>query len=126
MPILVIIHSKAILIKIIQTTFSLFNQFFIIVFKHKSILLKSILLELILSESIMSKSIISKAESNTHLKQLLCCQKNCPEPNSLTCETLILSWTKIRSFRNHWLFSGSFPCTSRFDLSIAYQNYCKI
>ena len=62
MSILVIIHSKAILIKTIQTTFSLFNQFYIIVSKHKSILSKSILLE-----SILSKSILSKAEPNTRL-----------------------------------------------------------
>ena len=54
MFILVIIHSKAILIKTIQTTFSLFNQFCIIVSKHKSILPKSILSESILSESILS------------------------------------------------------------------------
>jgi len=37
MSILVIIHSKAILIKIIQTTFNLFNQLYIIVSKHRSI-----------------------------------------------------------------------------------------
>jgi len=41
MSILVIIHSKTILIKTIKTTFSLFNQFCIIVFKHKSILFKT-------------------------------------------------------------------------------------
>jgi len=57
MSILVIIHSKTILIKIIQTTFSLFNQFCLIVSKHKSIL----------SKLIMSKSILSKTEPNTHI-----------------------------------------------------------
>ena len=51
MSILVIIHSKSLLIKTIQTTFRLFNQFCIIVSKHKSIL----------SKSIMSESILSKA-----------------------------------------------------------------
>jgi len=61
MSILVIIHSKTILIKTTQTTFILFNQFYIIVFKHKSILSKSIL-----SESILPKSILSKAEPNTN------------------------------------------------------------
>ena len=66
MSILVIIHSKTILIKTIQTTFSLFNQFFIIVSKHKPILLKSIMSESILSESILSESILFKAEPNTH------------------------------------------------------------
>ena len=40
MFILLIIHSKTILIKIIQTIFILFNQFYIIVSKHKSILSK--------------------------------------------------------------------------------------
>jgi len=45
MSISVIIHSKAILIKTIQTTFNLFNQFYIIVSKHKSILSKSIISE---------------------------------------------------------------------------------
>jgi len=43
MSILVIIHSKAILLKTIQTTFDLFNQFCIIVSKQKSILSKLIL-----------------------------------------------------------------------------------
>jgi len=43
MSILVIIHLKAILIKTIQTTSIMFNQFYIIVSKHKSILLKSIM-----------------------------------------------------------------------------------
>jgi len=38
MSILVIIHSKTILIKIIQTTFIPFNQLYIIVSKHKSII----------------------------------------------------------------------------------------
>ena len=66
MSILVIIHSKAILIKTIQTTFILFNQFYIIVSKHKSILSKSILSESILSESILPELILSKAEPNTH------------------------------------------------------------
>jgi len=66
MSILVIIHSKIILIKTIQTTFIPFNQFYVIVSKHKSILSKSILTESILSESIMSESIISKVEPNTH------------------------------------------------------------
>ena len=60
--ILVIIHSKAILIKTIQTTFILFNQFDIIVSKHKSILS-----ELILSQSILLESILSKVEPNTHI-----------------------------------------------------------
>ena len=59
MSIFVIIHSKAIIIKTIQTTFILFNQFYVIVSKHKSILSKSILL-------ILSESILSKAEPNTH------------------------------------------------------------
>ena len=40
MSILVIIYSKAILIKTIQTTFNLFNQFCIILSKHRSILSK--------------------------------------------------------------------------------------
>jgi len=40
MSILVIIHSKAILIKTIQTTFILFNQLYVIVSKHKLILSK--------------------------------------------------------------------------------------
>jgi len=62
MSILVIIHSKTILIKTIQTTFILFNQFYIIVSKHKSIFSESIL-----SESILLESILSKVESNTHL-----------------------------------------------------------
>jgi len=53
MSILVIIHSKVILIKTTQTTFILFNQFYIIVSKHKSILSKSIQSESILSESIL-------------------------------------------------------------------------
>ena len=61
MSILVIIHSKTILIKTIQTTFNLFNQFCIIVSKYKSIMSK-----LILSKSIMSESILFKAELNTH------------------------------------------------------------
>jgi len=61
MSILVIIHSKAILIKTIQTTFIPFNQLYVIVSKHKSILSKSIL-----AESILSESIISKVEPNTH------------------------------------------------------------
>jgi len=65
MSILVIIHSKAILIKIMQTTFILFNQFYVIVSKHKSILSKSILTKSIISESILSESILSKAEPNT-------------------------------------------------------------
>jgi len=55
MSVLVIIHLKVILIKTIQTTLSLFNQFCFIVSKHKSILSKSILSESILSESILSK-----------------------------------------------------------------------
>jgi len=55
MSILVIIHPKAILIKTIQKTLILFNQFYFIVSKHKSILPKSILSESILSESILSK-----------------------------------------------------------------------
>jgi hypothetical protein len=42
----------------------LFNQFYIIVSKHKSILSESILSESILSESILSESIIFKAEPN--------------------------------------------------------------
>jgi len=50
MSILVIIHSKAILIKTIQTTSIPFNQFYIIVSKHKSLLSKSIMSELILSK----------------------------------------------------------------------------
>jgi len=66
MSILLIIHSKAILIKIIQTTSIMFNQFYIIVSKHKSILLKSIMSESILSESIFLESIISKVKPNTH------------------------------------------------------------
>jgi len=75
MSILVIIHSKAILIKTMQTTFILFNQFYVIVSKHKlilskSILTKSILSESILSESILSESILSKAEPNTPLEGL--------------------------------------------------------
>jgi len=61
MSILVIIHSKAILIKNIQTTSISFNQFYIIVSKHKSILSESIL-----SESILLESILSKVEPNTH------------------------------------------------------------
>ena len=60
MSILVIIHSKTILIKIIQTTSIPFNQFYIIVSKHKSIL----------SKSIMSESILSKVEPNAHLNRL--------------------------------------------------------
>jgi len=68
--ILIIIHSKTILIKAIQTTFNLFNQLCIIVSKHKPILSKSILSESILSESIMSESILSKAEPNTHLVKI--------------------------------------------------------
>jgi len=56
MSILVIIHSKTILIKTIQTTSIMFNQFYIIVSKHKSIL---------------SKSIISKVKPNTHLVYLI-------------------------------------------------------
>ena len=67
MSTLVIILSKAILIKTIQTTFNLFNQFCIIVSKHKSILLKSILSESILLESIMPESILTKAKPNTSL-----------------------------------------------------------
>ena len=59
MSILVIIYPKT--IKTIQTTFILFNQFYIIVSKHKSIVSKSIL-----PESILSESILSKAEPNTH------------------------------------------------------------
>jgi len=59
--ILVIIHPKTILIKTIQTTFNLFNQFCIIVSKYKSILSKTIM-----SKSIISESIIFKAEPNTH------------------------------------------------------------
>ena len=43
MSILVIIYSKAILIKTIQTTIIMFNPFCIIASKHKSILSKSIL-----------------------------------------------------------------------------------
>jgi len=66
MSILVIIHSKAILIKTIQTTFIPFNQFYIIVSKHTSILSKSIMSELILSESILLESIIFKVKPNTH------------------------------------------------------------
>jgi len=66
MSILVIIHSKTILIKTIQTTLIMFNQFHVIVSKHKSILSKSILAESILSESILSESIIFKVERNTH------------------------------------------------------------
>jgi len=66
MSILVIIHSKAILIKTIQTTSIPFNQFYIIVSKHKSIISKSILSESILSESILLESILSKVEPNTH------------------------------------------------------------
>ena len=62
MSILVIIHSKTILIKTFQTIFILFNQFYVIVSKHKSILSKSIL-----AESILSESIIFKAEPNTHV-----------------------------------------------------------
>ena len=58
MSILVIIHSKAILIKTIQTTFIQFNQFYIIVSKHKSIIAKSILSKSILLKSIILKSII--------------------------------------------------------------------
>ena len=54
MSILVIIHSKAILIKTIKITSIMFNQFYIIVSKRKSFLSKSILSELILSKSIMS------------------------------------------------------------------------
>jgi len=50
MFILIIIHSKAILIKTMQTTFILFNQLYVIVSKHKSIL---------------SESILFKTESNT-------------------------------------------------------------
>jgi len=46
MSILTIIHSKA--IKIIQTTSIMFNQLYIIVFKHKSIMLETILSESIL------------------------------------------------------------------------------
>ena len=70
MSILVVIHPKAILIKIIQTTFSLFNQFCIIVSKHKPIL----------SKSILSESILSKTEPNTHLMSstwlcLICTRK---------------------------------------------------
>jgi len=67
MSILIIIHSKAILIKTIQTIYNPFNQFYIILSKHKSILLKSILSESILSESILLKSILYKAKPNTHL-----------------------------------------------------------
>jgi len=67
MSILVIIHSKTILIKTIQTTFIPFNQFYVIVSKHKSIFSKSILAELILSESILSESFLSKAEPNTQV-----------------------------------------------------------
>jgi len=48
MSILVIIYSKAILIKTIQTTIILFNPFYIIASKHKSILSESILYIVIL------------------------------------------------------------------------------
>ena len=68
MSILIIIHSKAILIKIIQTTSIPFNQFYIIVSKHKSILSKSIMSESIPSESILLKSIVSKVKPNTYEK----------------------------------------------------------
>ena len=67
MSILVIIHSKTILIKTIQTTFISFNQFYTIVYKHKSILSKSIMSESILSESILLESILSKAKPNTKI-----------------------------------------------------------
>jgi len=67
MSILIIILSKAILIKTIQTTSILFNQFYNIVSKHKSIISKSILSESILSKSILLESILSKVESNTHV-----------------------------------------------------------
>jgi len=49
MSILIIIHSKTILIKTIQTTIIMFNQLCIIASKHKSILSESILSESILS-----------------------------------------------------------------------------
>jgi len=65
MSILVIIHSKAILIKTIQTTLIPFNQFYIIVSKHKSILSKSILSKSIRLESIRLESILLKVEPNT-------------------------------------------------------------
>ena len=68
MSILVIIYSKAILIKTIQTTSIPFNQFYIIVSKHKSILSKSIMSESIPSESILLESILSKVEPNAHEK----------------------------------------------------------
>ena len=61
MSILVIIHSKEILIKTIQTTFILFNQLYVIVSKRKSILSKSIL-----SESILSKSNSAKINFIQH------------------------------------------------------------
>jgi len=68
MSILVIIHSKTILIKTFQTTFIPFNQFYVIVSKHKSILSKSILAESILSESILSELIIFKSWTKHSLK----------------------------------------------------------
>ena len=59
MSILVIIHSIVILIKTIQTTSILFNQFYIIVSKHKS--------ESILSESFILESILSKVKPNIYV-----------------------------------------------------------
>jgi len=61
MSILVIIYSKVILIKTIQTTSIPFNQFSTTASKHKSIISKSIM-----SESILLESIIFKVKANKH------------------------------------------------------------
>ena len=73
----------------------MFNQFYIIVSKHKSILSESILSESILSESILSESIIFKAEPNTHLiyKHVLLKKKKKSINMSLHC-----MWYKLKHF----------------------------
>jgi len=68
MFILIIIYSKVILIKTSQTTFILFNQFYVIVSKHKSILSKSIMSESIYQNQLCQNQFYPKL-NQTHTKK---------------------------------------------------------